>query len=111
MKCINAKCEKRSYCEKTHTLNDLKIGKDIDIVIPNRFFFELNISNRLAKIGVPSEGFEFGCLKMIQKNEEVEGGALYINDSHVADFELSELIEMSNNAFREMIANGEIKIG
>ena len=83
----------------------------LSLVIPNIFFFELNISNRLAKIGVPSEGFEFGCLKMIQKNEEVEGGALYINDSHVADFELSEIIEMSNSAFREMIANGEIKIG
>ena len=40
MKCINAKCEKRSYCEKTHTLNDLKIDEDIDIVIPNRFSYK-----------------------------------------------------------------------
>lgn len=110
MKCINSKCEKRDYCEKVHFLNGLKIDEDNKIVIPNRFFFGLNINNRLAKIGVPNEGFTFGCFKMIQNNDEVEGGSLYINGNYIADFELSELIEMSNNAFKEMIENGEIKI-
>jgi len=111
MKCINEKCEMRNYCEKSHALNDLKINEDMDIVIPNRFFFELNTSNRLAKRGVPTEGFTFGCFKMIQKNDEVERGALYINDNHIIDFDLTELIEMSNNAFIEMIENGEVRIG
>lgn len=111
MKCINEQCKIRNHCEKTHTLNNLKINKDIDIVIPNKFFVELNISNRLAKRGIPSEGFTFGCFRLVQKNDNEEVGSLYINDNYVADFDLSELIEMSNNAFREMIENGEIKIG
>lgn len=111
MKCINEKCNHRKSCEQVHLLNGFNLNENNKIVIPNRFFFELNTSNRLAKIGVPSEGFEFGCFNMKQNNDEVEGGSFYINDNHVADFDLSELIEMSNNAFGEMLRDGEIKIG
>lgn len=111
MKCINEKCENRTYCENIHNLNDLKINENTDILIPNRLFFELNRNNRLAKTGIPIEGFAFGCFKIIPKNNNAEVSSLYINDNHITDFELMELIEMSNNAFREMIRSGEIGIG
>lgn len=111
MKCIDEKCNHRKSCEKVHLLNGFNLNENNNIVIPNQFFFELNCSNRLAKRGVPSEGFTFGCFSMKENNGQVEGGSLYINGNHITDFELSELIEMSNNAFSEMIENGEIRIG
>lgn len=113
MRCINEKCEMRKHCEKAHTLNNLKMNEDMEVVVPNRFFFELNINNRLAKIGVPSEDFTFGCFKIIKgydKDFDIETGSLYINDNHVIDFSLTDLIDMSNTAFREMIEMGEIEI-
>ena len=42
---------------------------------------------------------------------ENESGLLYINDSYITDFEFGELLDSCNNAFTEMIANGEIRIG
>lgn len=109
MKCMNSKCEKRIYCEKVHRLNGIKFGEDERIIIPNQFYFELNVSNRLAKRGIPANGFEFGCMKLVEG--ENESGLLYINDSYITDFEFGELLDSCNNAFTEMIANGEIIIG
>lgn len=111
MKCVNSKCENRNACEKVHKTNGINIDEDNTIFIPNRFFFQLNSSNRLAKRGVPSEGFTFGCFTMKQNNGEVEGGSLYINGNHITNFDLMELIDMSNNAFHEMIESGEVRIG
>lgn len=109
MKCVNSKCEKRNYCEKVHSLNGIKFEEDETIIIPNQFYFELNFSNRLAKRGIPSDGFEFGCMKLVEG--ENESGLFYINDEFITSFEFGELIDSCNNAFREMVASGEVKIG
>lgn len=109
MKCVNSKCEKRNFCEKVHKINGYKIGDDEVIIIPNQFYYELNISNRLAKRGIPSNGFEFGCMKLIEGKDE--SGLLYINDEFITDFEFGELLDSCNHAFTEMIESGELKLG
>lgn len=108
MKCTNIECEKRNYCENIHKLNDRKLNEDETIFIPNRFYYDLNYSNRFVKRGVPSDGFIFGCYKLI----EGENGcySLFINDKQIANFKFSELVDYCNDAFTEMIENGDIKI-
>ena len=108
MKCTKDNCSKKNFCENIHNLNGDVLGANETIRIPNKFFVELNIGNRLVKRGIPSEGFEFGCMKLLSENGK---GAFYINDKHIIDFTLEELVESSNNAFYEMIQNREIKIG
>lgn len=108
MICTKDNCNKKAFCEKIHKLNGYTLGTDEVVIIPNQFYFELNANNRLAKRGIPSDGFEFGCMKLIEcKNGD---GSLYINDRHIIDFNFNELLEDCNNAFREMIKNDEIKI-
>lgn len=108
MKCINNECEKKQYCEKVHTLNNYELGNSNLILIPNQFYFELNFGNRLVKRGIPSEGFNFGCMKLI----ESENGniSFYINNEYVSEFKYNELVEQCNNAIAEIITSGEIKI-
>ncbi|MBS5985249.1 hypothetical protein [Clostridium sp.] len=108
MKCANSKCEKISYCEKVHNMNGIKFGEDETIIIPNQFYFELNFSNRLAKRGIKSDGFEFGCIKL--EEGENESGLLYVDNELITSFQLGELIDNCNNALREMVASGEVKI-
>lgn len=109
MKCINNECEKKQYCENIHMLNGCELGNSDSILIPNQFYFELNFSNRLVKRGIPSDGFEFGCMKL---NESENGRiSFYINNEYISDFNYDELVNCCNNSFSEMIASGEIKIG
>lgn len=108
MKCTNIDCEKINYCEKIHELNDCKLNDDETIFIPNEFYHDLNYSNRFVKRGVPSSGFIFGCYKLIDSDNGCY--SLFINDIQIANFKFSELMDCCNEAFREMIENGDIKI-
>lgn len=108
MICTKDNCDKKSFCEKIHNSNGYTLGADEVVIIPNQFYFELNASNRLAKRGIPSEGFEFGCMKLLEC--ENGDGSFYINDKHITNFGFNELLDICNNAFYEMIKNGEIKI-
>lgn len=107
MRCINLQCEKRKICEHIYKMNGLDIDINDEIIIPDQLFYELNISNRLVKRGIPEE-YEYGCIKLV-KNEE--GNAeLYIYDNLVTKFTFTELVETANNAFNNLIKNGYIKI-
>lgn len=110
MKCVNEKCEQKVYCEKAHLLNRTELGKDQTIIIPNKFFVEANLNNRLVKWGIPSEGFEFGCMKLVESKKQNDTFILYINDKCMTEFQLSELVEICNSSFSEMVNNGEIKL-
>jgi hypothetical protein len=108
MKCINEKCDKRSFCGKVHISNKSILGEDETIYIPNRFFYDLNVSNRLVKRGIPDGEFNFGCFKLAENKDG--SSSLYMNNKHCINFSFSELVDTCNNAISEMIENGEIKI-
>ena len=109
MKCMNINCEEREFCEKVYKLNGYKLGEDDRIMIPNQFYFELNIGNRFVKRGVPKEGFKFGCMSL--KENQNDDYVFYIDNNPITDFTFGDLIDSCNSAFSEMIANGDIKIG
>ena len=108
MICTKDNCDKKYFCEEVHNLNGYKLNVDEVIIIPNRFYFELNMGNRLAKRGIPNDGFEFGCMKLLESENEC--GSLYINNTHITNFEFTELLDSCNSAFSEMVRNGDIKI-
>lgn len=108
MKCINNECEKKQYCENIHMLNGCELGNSDSILIPDQLFFELNFGNRLAKRGIPSNGFKFGCMEL---SESENGGiSFYINNEYISEFSFNELLDCCNNSFLEMMSSGEIKI-
>lgn len=77
-------------------------------MIPNRFYFELNMGNRFAKRGVSKDGFKFGCMSL--KEGEDNKYLFYINNELITDFEFIDLLDTCNSCFSEMIANGDVKL-
>lgn len=110
MKCILKNCEKRKYCEKAHKSQDIILGKDDTILIPNEFFSELNMGNRLAKRGIPEDGYEFGCFELVESPLGSGQGILSINEKIIASFKFRELMNYCNDSFNNLIENEAIKI-